>query len=65
METIITLISSIVTLIVASTALIKVIKQSSELQELHVMVNSRLTQLLEITKTSSFAKGVKSETDKK
>jgi predicted Holliday junction resolvase-like endonuclease len=65
MELVITLISSIVTLIIALTALIKVIKQSNKIQELHLMVNSRLTQLLTLTGKSSFAEGVKSETDKK
>jgi hypothetical protein len=64
MESIITLISSVATLIVALTALVKIIKQNDKVKEIHLQFNSRMDEFLKLTKESSFAKGVKSETDK-
>ena len=65
MEPIITLIAAITALIVSATALIKLFQQGTKVQELHVLINSRLTELLKLTQKSSFAEGQKSEVDRK
>ena len=64
MTAIITLIAAITSLIVSATALIKLFQQGTKMQELHVLINSRLTELLKLTQKSSFAEGQKSEADK-
>jgi len=37
---------------------------ASKVKEVHVLINSRMSELLEITRTSSFSAGRKAETDK-
>jgi hypothetical protein len=37
---------------------------SFKIKSVHLLVNSRLTQLLNLTRTSSFSEGEKSEKDK-
>jgi hypothetical protein len=64
MTAIITLIAAITALVVAVTALIKLFQQGTKVQELHVLINSRMTELLKLTQDASFAKGQKSEADK-
>lgn len=39
-------------------------RSETKIQELHVIINSRFTELLETSKEKAFAEGVKSETDK-
>jgi hypothetical protein len=65
METLITLITVLTTFIVAIISLYKTIKQGNKIQELHLIVNSRLSELLKLTEKSSYAEGAKSELDKK
>jgi hypothetical protein len=64
MELVITLITSITALIVAITSLVKLFRQSAKIQEIHLSINSRMDELLKLSRENSFAKGVKSETDK-
>jgi len=39
-------------------------RNAARIQEIHLLVNSKLDAFLALTKTSSFAEGVKQETDK-
>lgn len=51
--------------ITAIASLVLIILNKRKLQELHVAINSRLTELLEITAKASLAEGRKIEKDKK
>lgn len=55
------IIGSIAPTIVAVTGLIVVLRK---IKDVHVMVNSRLTELLDVSKKASFAEGEKHEKDK-
>ena len=64
MTTIITFLTALAALIAAVITLIKTLKNGVAIQQIHVSINSRMDELLKLTKSSSFAQGVKSETDK-
>ena len=53
-----------VTLFTAMVTLVIVLKGQGKLTEMHLMMNSRLDQLLKAMKQEGFNEGVKSETDK-
>ncbi len=50
--------------IVAAGAFIVSISNSLKISEVHVLVNSRLSELLTLTKAASRAEGVKEESDR-
>ena len=55
--------TQILTLIVVVVGAVKVYLVNRQVNELHVLVNSRLTELLELTAVSSRALGVKDATN--
>ena len=61
---IITLIGVITTLIISITALVKTLKNGKAVQEIHLSINSRMDELLKLTKDSAFAAGIKNESDR-
>jgi len=67
-QLLITIIAAIAPTIAAIAGLIVAVnnrKQNKEqYQEIHLMINSRMDKLLELTGTAEFARGAKSETDK-
>ncbi len=50
--------------LMALAALIRSIRNGSEIQKVHVLINSRMESLLSLTRISSFAAGEKAEKDK-
>lgn len=57
-------IAAVSALVVALKANRKQDENTDRIQEVHLMINSRMDQLLKVTENASFAKGAKSETDK-
>lgn len=59
------LITSVATLLASIATLIVAIRSIHKVQDVHLMLNSQLDNFKKLIATSSFAEGVKSETDKK
>lgn len=59
-----TIIASVSALVVALKANRKQDDNANRIQEVHLMINSRMDQLLKVTESASFQAGAKSETDK-
>jgi hypothetical protein len=57
-------IAAIPSLCVSTAALVSVLRNANKVQEIHLALNSRLDEFKTLIAASSFAKGVKSETDK-
>ncbi len=64
MELWIALIASVGAVIAASISAWASIVNSSKIQDVHIAINSRMDQLIEVTKAASHAAGVKDEQDK-
>lgn len=60
---IVLLLTQIVTLIAAIMGLLKAGRAVAAVQEVHVLMNSRLTELLDVTRKSALAEGRKAEKD--
>ncbi len=50
--------------ILALGSLVRSIKNGKDIKEVHLMINSRMDDLLKLTKSASFAAGEKAEKDK-
>ena len=54
----------LLTAVAAAGALLMSIYNTTQIKEVHVMMNSRLSELLDLTRASSKAEGVKEERDR-
>jgi hypothetical protein len=64
MTPLITFLTALSAFIAATVTLIKTLQNGRKIQEIHVSINSRMTQLLDLVAKSSKAEGVKQEVDR-